>query len=141
MASRCFTVMPVYLLYKWRRVVTCELSKKTGLLKILAQDDDASCTERGEYCRRCSDAATYTPGDMYQENLNSLLSSSFNTQNNYGFYNSSMGKHPNSVNAIALCSGDLSQDLCQACLNMSIGRVLQTCSTQRKQSFGQSVVW
>ncbi|CAB4294125.1 unnamed protein product [Prunus armeniaca] len=35
-----------------------------------------------------------------------------------------MGKHPNSVNAIALCRGDLSQDLWQACLNLSIERCL-----------------
>lgn len=103
---------------------------------IIAQDDDASCTERADYCWKCTDGATYTPGDIYQVNLKSLLSSFSNTQNNYGFYNSSMGKHPNNVNAIALCRGDLSQDLCQACLNTSIDKVLQTyCPTQKEAIF------
>ncbi|BFG27557.1 hypothetical protein CerSpe_138310 [Prunus speciosa] len=104
---------------------------------IRAQDDDASCTTIADYCWKCSDGATYTPGDMYQVNLKSLLSSfSSNTQNNYGFYNSSMGKHPNKVNAIALCRGDLSQDHCQACLNTSIDKVLQTyCPTQKEAIF------
>ncbi|XP_021811628.1 putative receptor-like protein kinase At4g00960 isoform X2 [Prunus avium] len=100
--------------------------------------DDGTCTEKGEYCSKCSDTGTYTAGDEYQENLKSLLSSfSSNTQNNSdGFYNSSRGQDSNKINAIALCRGDLSQDSCQTCLNTSTYILLQNCSTQK-----EAIIW
>ncbi|CAL2228042.1 unnamed protein product [Prunus armeniaca] len=99
--------------------------------------DDVLCTEKGEYCWKCSDTGTYTAGDEYQENLNSVLSSfSSNTQNNSGFYSSSRGQDSNKVNAIALCRGDLLQDSCQACLNDSTDSLLQNCSTQK-----EAIIW
>ncbi|BFG27551.1 hypothetical protein CerSpe_138250 [Prunus speciosa] len=65
--------------------------------------DDGICTLTADYCWKCSDTGTYTAGDKYEENLNSLLSSfSSNTQNNSGFYNSSRGQDSNKINAIAL---------------------------------------
>ncbi|CAL8145498.1 unnamed protein product [Prunus armeniaca] len=99
--------------------------------------DDGMCTEKAEYCWKCSNTGTYTAGDKYQENLSSLLSSfSSNTQNNSGFYNSSRGQDSNKINAIALCRGDLSQDSCQACLNKSTDILLQNCSTQK-----EAIIW
>ncbi|CAB4263087.1 unnamed protein product [Prunus armeniaca] len=99
--------------------------------------DDVLCTEKGEYCWKCSDTGTYTAGDEYQENLNSVLSSfSSNTQNNSGFYSSSRGQDSNKVNTIALCRGDLLQDSCQACLNDSTHSLLQNCSTQK-----EAIIW
>ncbi|CAL8148771.1 unnamed protein product [Prunus armeniaca] len=100
---------------------------------------DGMCTERTDYCWKCSDTGIYTPGDKYHENLNSLLSSfsSSNTQNNYGFYNSSLGQDQNQVNAIALCRGDISEDSCHACLNKSADVLLQNCTRHQKEA----IVW
>ncbi|BFG27555.1 hypothetical protein CerSpe_138290 [Prunus speciosa] len=98
--------------------------------------DDGPCTPTADYCWKCSDTGTYTAGDKYQENLKSLLSSFSNTQNNSGFYSSSRGQDSNKVNAIALCRGDLSQDSCQACLNISTDMLLQNCSTQK-----EAIIW
>ncbi|ONI11306.1 hypothetical protein PRUPE_4G100700 [Prunus persica] len=100
---------------------------------------DGMCSESAEYCWKCSDTGIYTPGDKYQENLNSLLSSfsSSNTQNNYGFYNSSLGQDQNQVNAIALCRGDISEDSCHACINKSTDILLQNCSRHQKEA----IVW
>ncbi|PQQ21781.1 putative receptor-like protein kinase [Prunus yedoensis var. nudiflora] len=99
--------------------------------------DDGICTTTAYYCWKCSDTGTYTAGDKYQENLNSLLSSfSSNTQINSGFYNSSRGQDSNKINAIALCRGDLSQDSCQACLNKSTDILLQNCSNQK-----EAIIW
>ncbi|BBN69723.1 cysteine-rich RECEPTOR-like protein kinase 26, partial [Prunus dulcis] len=99
--------------------------------------DDGICTFTADYCWKCFDTGTYTAGDKYQENLNSLLSSfSSSTQNNSGFYSSSRGQDSNKVNAIALCRGDLSQDSCQACLNKSTDILLQNCSTQK-----EAIIW
>ncbi|CAL9016104.1 unnamed protein product [Prunus brigantina] len=97
---------------------------------------DGMCSERTDYCWKCSDTGIYTPGDKYQENLISLLSSS-NTQNNYGFYNSSLGQDQNQVNAIALCRGDISEDSCHACINNSADILLQNCTRHQKEA----IVW
>ncbi|KAI5330963.1 hypothetical protein L3X38_021089 [Prunus dulcis] len=103
---------------------------------IIAQDDGI-CTPTADYCWKCSNTGTYTAGDKYQENLNSLLSSfSSNTENNSGFYSSSKGQDSNKINAIALCRGDLSQDSCQACLNTSTVILLQNCSAHK-----EAIIW
>ncbi|PQM33663.1 cysteine-rich receptor-like protein kinase 25 [Prunus yedoensis var. nudiflora] len=98
---------------------------------------DGICTPTADYCWTCSDTGTYTAGDKYEENLNSLLSSFLsNTQNNSGFYNSSRGQDSNKIYAIALCRGDLLQDSCQACIEESTGFLSQYCKTQR-----EAIIW
>ncbi|CAL9015268.1 unnamed protein product [Prunus brigantina] len=99
--------------------------------------DDGPCTPTADYCWKCSDTGTYTAGDKYQENLNSLLSSfSSNTQNNSGFYSSSKGQDSNKINAIALCRGDLPLESCRACLNKSTDILLQNCSNHK-----EAIIW
>ncbi|CAN6552853.1 unnamed protein product [Malus baccata var. baccata] len=108
-----------------------------NLISPTTAQDDGICTNTAYYCWKCSDTGMYTPGDMYQENLNSLLSSfSTNTEISSGFYNFSKGRDPNKVNAIALCRGDLSQDTCHTCLNRSTDILLQNCSRQR-----EAIIW
>ncbi|KAL9667802.1 hypothetical protein QQ045_002170 [Rhodiola kirilowii] len=64
--------------------------------------------------------ANYTSNSIYQNNLNTLLSSlSSNNDINYGFYNFSAGEGIDRVNAIALCRGDISQTACRRCVNFS----------------------
>ncbi|KAB2601059.1 cysteine-rich receptor-like protein kinase 29 [Pyrus ussuriensis x Pyrus communis] len=108
-----------------------------NLISPTTAQDDGICTNTAYYCWKCSDTGMYTPGDMYQENLNSLLSSfSTNTEISSGFYNFSKGRDPNKVNAIALCRGDLSQDTCHTCLNRSTDILLQNCSRQK-----EAIIW
>ncbi|KAL6282132.1 hypothetical protein ACE6H2_013061 [Prunus campanulata] len=60
----------------------------------VAQIEDGVCTLPADFCWRCSNIGTYPDGSIYQQNLNSLLSSfsSNNTQINYDFYKSSKGQ-------------------------------------------------
>ncbi|KAM1033413.1 hypothetical protein TB2_036399 [Malus domestica] len=106
-----------------------------NLIPPTTSQNDGICTDNPYYCWKCSDTGTYTPGDMYQDNLNSLLSSfTTNTEISSGFYNFSEGQDPNKVNAIALCRGDLSQEACHTHLNDSINALLQNCSTHPKEA-------
>ncbi|CAL2251429.1 unnamed protein product [Prunus armeniaca] len=99
--------------------------------------DDGMCTEKAEYCWKCSDTGTYTAGDKHQENLISLLSSfSSNTQNNSGFHFSSRGQEFTMIRAVFLCRGDLSRDSCQACLIKCTDILLQNCPTQT-----EAIIW
>ncbi|XP_062013386.1 cysteine-rich receptor-like protein kinase 44 [Rosa rugosa] len=102
-----------------------------------AQIDDGVCTFTADFCWRCSSIGTYTDDSIYQENLNNLLSNfSSNTQINYGFYNSSTGQDPNKVNAIALCRGDITLDMCHTCVKEASQLLFQNCSHQK-----EAILW
>ncbi|KAK6264879.1 hypothetical protein SCA6_020313 [Theobroma cacao] len=49
------------------------------------------------------------------------------TESNYGFDNLSAGENLNKVNAIALCTGDRSQDVCNSCLNDTVSELRKRC--------------
>ncbi|XP_015882290.3 cysteine-rich receptor-like protein kinase 44 [Ziziphus jujuba] len=75
----------------------------------------------------------YTNNSTYQQNINSLLSLLFsNTDNDYGFYNSSYGQNPDQVYAIGLCRGDIKPDACRSCLNYSRNSITQRCPNQKE---------
>ena len=96
--------------------------------------DDGPCTTAAEYCWKCSDTAgSYTNGSLYQQNLNTLLTSfsSSNTTQDSGFYNYSLGDDPNKVNAIALCRGDLRLEDCRSCVSDSTQILLRNCSNHK----------
>lgn len=76
-------------------------------------------------------SGTYTNNSIYHSNLNTLLSSVVK-EINYGFYNFSVGRSPDKVNAIALCRGDLTQDKCHSCLNNSKLQLPQVCPNQKE---------
>ncbi|KAL4628565.1 hypothetical protein ACB092_05G248500 [Castanea dentata] len=59
-----------------------------------------------------------------------------NTEIDYGFYNFSAGESPNKVNAIVLCRGDVSTDVCRACINESSSTLLQSCPNQK-----EAIIW
>ncbi|CAM8998630.1 unnamed protein product [Rhodiola kirilowii] len=81
--------------------------------------------------------ANYTSNSIYQNNLNTLLSSlSSNNDINYGFYNFSEGEGTDRVNAIALCRGDISQTACRRCVNFSTTYLPKRCPTQK-----EALVW
>ncbi|KAF3451641.1 hypothetical protein FNV43_RR07736 [Rhamnella rubrinervis] len=74
----------------------------------------------------------YTINSTYQANLNRLLSSlPSNTDNNYGFYNSSYGQNSDQVYAVGLCRGDIRPDAYRSCLNYSTNSITKRCSNQK----------
>ncbi|GLT30986.1 hypothetical protein SLA2020_057550 [Shorea laevis] len=80
------------------------------------------------------DSGNITTNSTYHRNLNQLLSSftSF-SQNNYGFYNVSVGRKPDQVNAIALCRGDVKPDVCLSCV-IDVATELRNCCLTKKAS-------
>ena len=81
----------------------------------------------------CYETGNYTNNSTYQANLQSLLTSmSSNTKIDYGFYNFSVGEYPNKVNAIALCRGDISPNVCRTCINTSSQYLLKACPNQKE---------
>ena len=85
----------------------------------------------------CYDTGNYTSNSTYRANLNTLLASMYsNTEIDYGFYNFSAGESPNKVNAIVLCRGDVSTDVCRTCINESSSTLLQSCPNQK-----EAIIW
>lgn len=84
--------------------------------------------------QHCSDDnGNYTINSAYETNLNSLLSSiSSNTAIDYGFYNESSGQEPDKVNAISLCRGDVSLEVCRGCVTNATQKILQVCPNQKE---------
>ncbi|KAI9198760.1 hypothetical protein LWI28_021702 [Acer negundo] len=75
----------------------------------------------------------YTSNSAFGTNLNNVLSSiSSNTVIDYGFYNESVGQEPDMVNAIALCRGDASVDVCRSCLQNATQKILEVCPNQKE---------
>ncbi|TXG47197.1 hypothetical protein EZV62_026491 [Acer yangbiense] len=75
----------------------------------------------------------YTSNSAFGTNLNNVLSSiSSNTVIDYGFYNESVGQEPDMVNAIALCRGDASVDVCRSCLQNATRKILEVCPNQKE---------
>ncbi|KAM5586044.1 cysteine-rich receptor-like protein kinase 26 [Rosa sericea] len=98
--------------------------------------DDGPCTLAAEFCWKCSDISNYANGSIYQQNLNSLLSSFSSNKSDSGFYNSSLGQDSNKVNAIALCRGDLGLESCRSCVGNSAEIILRNCSGKK-----EAILW
>ncbi|XVE51186.1 hypothetical protein DITRI_Ditri02bG0019300 [Diplodiscus trichospermus] len=79
----------------------------------------------------------FTRNSTYEANLNRLISSfSFNTANDYGFYNLSSGQGSNRVNAMALCRGDVNSSDCISCINNATGELKKLCPNQK-----EAIIW
>ncbi|KAF3449093.1 hypothetical protein FNV43_RR09817 [Rhamnella rubrinervis] len=97
-----------------------------------------SCSDGAEYCWSCTENGNFTTTSVFKENLNDLLFSqlSSNSQNDYGFYNSSLGQNTNKVNAIAMCRGDIEMEICRKCMNESSSRLLERCPNRT-----EAIIW
>lgn len=87
----------------------------------------------------CLNAGNYTtPNSTYWKNLETLLSSvsSHPQLISNGFYNLSAGEEPDRVNVVALCIGDVSMDICRACVEESSRNILEVCPNQKA-----AIVW
>ncbi|GFP94682.1 cysteine-rich receptor-like protein kinase 10 [Phtheirospermum japonicum] len=83
-----------------------------------------------------SENGNYNPNSTYSNNLNSLLSSIPENMGTNGFYNASIGRVPDRVNAIALCRGDLQLDTCRWCIGNLTTSLLTACPNEK-----QAVDW
>ncbi|GLT30996.1 hypothetical protein SLA2020_057650 [Shorea laevis] len=82
---------------------------------------------------KCVTTDNFTDGSSYQTNLRLLSTQISSTKDfNYGFYNITIGKSPDQVNAIGLCRGDVKQDACKTCLNDSLVELEQTCLNNKE---------
>ncbi|XP_039020160.1 cysteine-rich receptor-like protein kinase 26 [Hibiscus syriacus] len=85
----------------------------------------------------CSDRGNFTNGSTYEANLNTLLSSfSSITENDYGFYNLSVGRDLDTVNSIALCRGDVRPDVCLSCINNATSEITSACPNRK-----EAIIW
>ncbi|GMI72765.1 cysteine-rich RLK (RECEPTOR-like protein kinase) 26 [Hibiscus trionum] len=85
----------------------------------------------------CSNRGNFTAGSTYEPNLSTLLSSfSSMPANDYGFYNLSVGRNPETVNAIALCRGDVRPDVCLSCINNATTEITSACPKTK-----EAVIW
>ncbi|KAK1416734.1 hypothetical protein QVD17_25850 [Tagetes erecta] len=75
--------------------------------------------------------ANYTKNSTYQRNLDSTLATLPTTNSGLGFFNRSIGQGSDRVYSVALCRGDINQDVCLNCLNVSIVNLLQLCPNQK----------
>ncbi|KAF8035785.1 hypothetical protein BT93_C1724 [Corymbia citriodora subsp. variegata] len=88
----------------------------------------------------CWLTGNFTANGTYATNLNALLTSVVASANatsvGYGFYNLSAGKSPDTVNAIALCRGDVGAADCRSCLNDSVPEIARRCPVQK-----EAIIW
>lgn len=73
---------------------------------------------------------------VYHTNRDTLLSSLANNMNQYGFYNSSTGKNPETVYANVLCRADTKLDACRECINNSTAKLKELCPDGK-----EAIVW
>ncbi|KAK2991012.1 hypothetical protein RJ640_005494 [Escallonia rubra] len=78
----------------------------------------------------CADTGNYTRDSAYNSNLDDVIYSL--STNTTSFSSVSAGSDPDSVNGIALCRGDINQDVCRRCVDDSTRRLRQLCTDQKE---------
>ncbi|XP_010054430.2 cysteine-rich repeat secretory protein 38-like [Eucalyptus grandis] len=88
----------------------------------------------------CGTNGNFTANGTYGDNLNALLTSvvvAAAAADDYGFYNlSAGGGSADSVNAIALCRGDVGAANCRSCLKDSAAEIAGRCPVQK-----EAIIW
>ncbi|KAK1416729.1 hypothetical protein QVD17_25845 [Tagetes erecta] len=79
----------------------------------------------------CDYTTNYTRNSTYESNLNTTLTALPITNSGLGYFNCSNGQGSDRVKSFALCRGDINQDVCLNCLNLSIVNLLQLCPNQK----------
>uniref|UniRef100_A0A251ULH0 non-specific serine/threonine protein kinase n=1 Tax=Helianthus annuus TaxID=4232 RepID=A0A251ULH0_HELAN len=74
----------------------------------------------------CGLSGNYTQNTDYRHNLDDVLYTLINTNNGFGFYNSTSGQ----ANAAALCRGDIQPENCRRCVDDATRRIRQQCPVQ-----------
>ncbi|GKF86529.1 putative gnk2-like domain-containing protein [Tanacetum coccineum] len=73
----------------------------------------------------------YTINSTYRDNLNTTLFLLPISGNGNGFYRSNRNVGNETIYSVALCRGDVDQDLCGTCVNESISKLQQICPNQK----------
>ncbi|KAM0952316.1 putative protein kinase RLK-Pelle-DLSV family [Dioscorea sansibarensis] len=84
----------------------------------------------------CEDTGNYTTNSTYQSNLLRLIPSLFSNGSVSGFYNKTLGRVPDQVYGLVLCSGDTNTTTCRNCLDVARQDVLRLCPNNKG-----AVVW
>ncbi|KAK9706537.1 hypothetical protein RND81_07G133300 [Saponaria officinalis] len=82
----------------------------------------------------CNDEdGNYTINSQFGKNLHKLLTTiTSNTQIDYGFYNLSVGRNLDVVNAVALCRGDIPTPDCTKCIRNATIKITTVCPNQKR---------
>ncbi|KAK8501908.1 hypothetical protein V6N12_019647 [Hibiscus sabdariffa] len=80
----------------------------------------------------CRNTTTFpVNSSTYRANRVSVLSLlSSNGNHETGFYNTTAGRSPNMVYGLFLCRGDVSSDICQACVTIAANNISQLCPVE-----------
>ncbi|XP_052183243.1 cysteine-rich receptor-like protein kinase 44 isoform X4 [Diospyros lotus] len=85
-------------------------------------------TAQNNFIYACLESGTYQNNSIYQNNLDTLLSSLAPNLNKYGFNTTSVAQTSNdTIDAIVLCRGDVEPDICRSCVNDSSVKIKQIC--------------
>ncbi|KAF8029073.1 hypothetical protein BT93_E1676 [Corymbia citriodora subsp. variegata] len=89
------------------------------------------------YQEWCADRGDYAVGSNFQDNLSRLLSrGAYAADNKHGFYNTTEGEDPDKVYGLFLCRGDVSTYLCQSCILLATGTIMERCLGQK-----EAIIW
>ncbi|GAB4826758.1 hypothetical protein Ancab_033640 [Ancistrocladus abbreviatus] len=80
----------------------------------------------------CFDRGHYAENSTYEENLVAAVVELDTQASNSIFYNTTAGSAPDEVYALYYCRGDLSLQICQACVKQAVLYVAKNCPRQRE---------
>jgi hypothetical protein len=78
--------------------------------------------------------SNYTSGSVYEQNLNSTLTSLVANSSLSGFYYTSEGENPDVVYGLIQCIPELSNEDCQTCANAAATEIRRRCFNQKEAS-------
>ncbi|KAK2644362.1 hypothetical protein Ddye_019557 [Dipteronia dyeriana] len=89
--------------------------------------------------RICYETGNFTVNSIYGRNRDLILSSLASNVTG-GFYNTTIGQNPDKVYAVALCSGDISAEVCFRCVNFTSQEIM-TNRPNQKEAFMWGGQW
>ncbi|XP_015901293.3 cysteine-rich receptor-like protein kinase 6 isoform X1 [Ziziphus jujuba] len=84
----------------------------------------------------CNSSFTYSPGSVFEQNLNQALTSLVSNSSEYSVYSSiTVGKSPDTVYGVVQCFFPrFSAENCQICIKTAATEIRQNCPTQKMAS-------
>ncbi|GMJ14614.1 cysteine-rich RLK (RECEPTOR-like protein kinase) 11, RECEPTOR LIKE PROTEIN KINASE 3 [Hibiscus trionum] len=84
---------------------------------------------------RCYDTGNFTTNSTYARNRDLILASLLsNVSAKGGFFNTSVGRNPDQVYALAMCRGDRTPEECHSLVNSTIYELTAECPNQKEAS-------
>ncbi|KAK3431934.1 hypothetical protein EUGRSUZ_E04193, partial [Eucalyptus grandis] len=82
-----------------------------------------------QYCNNT--IGNFTSSSPYAKNRDAVLSSLASNVAHDGFYDTRMGKNPNTIYAITFCRGDSSANTCESCVSSAVRDLVMKCPYQK----------